>query len=117
VRGTWDRLRLDQVISNLLANAIKYGGGAPIEVEVAGVEDRARLVVRDRGIGVAPEDHAKIFERFERVAPGRRFSGLGLGLWIVRKIVEASGGSIEVDSQLGKGAAFVVDLPRGPSAA
>jgi signal transduction histidine kinase len=112
VVGRWDRMRLDQVITNLLTNAMKYGKGNPIAVRVAGEPTRARLWVSDQGIGIAPEHQARIFERFERAASPREFAGLGLGLWIVKRVVEESGGRVFVDSALGEGARFTVELPR-----
>ncbi len=115
VVGRWDRLRLEQAATNLLSNAIKYGGGKPIEVEVGGDEERAWLVVRDHGIGIPPDEQARIFERFERLAPVRNFGGFGLGLWIVRQIIEAQGGVIEVDSRPGEGSCFTVRLPLRPA--
>jgi signal transduction histidine kinase len=111
VRGRWDRSRLDQVTTNLLSNALKYGRGQPVSVDVALDDDFASLAVTDRGIGVAPEDHTRIFERFERAVSPRNFGGFGLGLWIVRKLVEAHGGTISVTSALGAGATFTVTLP------
>jgi signal transduction histidine kinase len=111
VLGTWDRSRLDQVITNLLHNALKYGAGQPIEVSVSTDGTRARLAVRDGGIGISPEDHARIFERFERAAPGKHYSGFGIGLWICKQIVEALGGDIRVMSRLGEGSTFEVSLP------
>lgn len=113
--GQWDRLRLDQVVTNLLSNAIKYGPGAPIEVVVEGNEDIARLRVRDLGIGIAAEDQARIFERFERAVSTRHYGGFGLGLWIVRQIVNALGGEISVESTPGEGSTFIVELPLDPS--
>jgi signal transduction histidine kinase len=117
--GFWDRSRLDQVITNLLSNAIKYGAGKPIEISVVGRDDRVQLGVRDHGIGIAQQDQDRIFGRFERAVSLNSYGGLGLGLWIVRQIVEASGGTISVESQPGQGALFTVDLPRratgGPS--
>ena len=111
VPGLWDRARLEQVVTNLLSNALKYGRGQPIEVAVTGTDDRARLVVRDEGIGIAPEHLSRIFERFERAVSAHNYGGLGLGLYIVRQIVEAHGGAISVTSTPGKGSTFVVDLP------
>jgi signal transduction histidine kinase len=111
--GSWDRLHLEQVLGNLIANAIKYGAGAPVEVRVSEHGPRARIEVRDHGIGIAPEEQETIFERFRRAPESRPYKGLGLGLWIVKQIVEASGGTIAVESRPGAGATFVVDLPRG----
>jgi two-component system, LuxR family, sensor kinase FixL len=110
--GRWDRLRLEQVITNLLSNAIKFGEGKPITVEVDSDGTRARMVVRDRGIGVDEDDRQRIFSRFERAVPSQHFGGLGLGLYIARQIVEAHGGVIDVDGSPGDGTAFRVDLPR-----
>jgi signal transduction histidine kinase len=108
----WDRARLDQVLSNLLANAVKYGVGRPVDVEVRAEGEDAVVVVRDRGIGIAPESHTRIFSKFERATSGMEFGGMGLGLWICREIVEAMNGRIEVSSAPGEGAVFTVRLPR-----
>jgi signal transduction histidine kinase len=107
--GLWDRLRLEQVITNLLTNAIKYGGGQ-VQVGTRRGNDAA-IVVRDHGPGIAPEDQQRIFQPFERLTAGRHEEGAGLGLYIVREIVRAHGGRIEVDSVLGQGATFTVLLP------
>ncbi len=115
VPGRWDRPRIEQMLANLLGNAVKYGRGRPVEVTVTVEGDRARLVVRDEGIGIAPGAHARIFERFERAVDDRHFGGLGLGLWISRQVVEAHGGAIRVESEPGVGSTFTVDLPRGES--
>src|SRR6185369_13265349 len=112
LRGTWDRVRLEQVISNLLTNALKYGPGKPIEIETAGEGDLACIRVRDYGIGIEPENQRRIFERFERAVSDRHYGGLGLGLWIVRQIVEALRGTIAVESEAGSGSTFTVHLPR-----
>lgn len=114
VVGRWDRNRLDQVITNLAANALKYGAGRPVEVVVERQDAEARIAVTDRGIGIAPEDADRIFRRFERATSDRHYGGLGLGLWIAREIVEAHGGSIEVASTLGEGSTFTVRLPLRP---
>jgi signal transduction histidine kinase len=113
--GTWDRSRLDQVVSNLLSNAIKFGAGAPIEVTVDRLDDRALLVVRDRGIGIAPDRLPHVFERFERGVSASQYGGLGLGLYIVRSIVQGLGGEVTCESRLGEGARFVVSLPLSPA--
>ena len=112
VPGKWDPMRLHQILVNLLTNAMKYGNGKPITIDVAASDGKALLRVTDHGIGVAPDDQARIFERFERAVSERNFSGLGLGLWITRQIVEAMGGRISVESQLGKGSRFTVELPQ-----
>ncbi|WP_237079027.1 GAF domain-containing protein [Myxococcus xanthus] len=111
VSGQWDRLRLEQVLVNLLTNAAKYGAGRPVTVEVEAVGPVARLSVRDEGIGVSPEEQERIFEQFERSASVQHFKGLGLGLWITKRIVEAHGGSIRLASEPGKGSTFTVELP------
>ncbi len=118
VVGRWDFFRIDQVVTNLVTNAMKYGRGAPVELRVARGGDGngdsyAALTVRDGGVGIAPEEQARIFDRFERATSGRSFNGLGLGLWIAHKIVVAHGGTIDVDSALGAGATFTVRLPLG----
>ncbi len=115
VRGYWDRLRISQVVTNLLSNAVKYGSGKPVEVEYGDRGDHhACLVVRDHGIGIDPSDHRQIFERFERAVSSRNYGGLGLGLFIVKRIIEAHGGTIRVESKPGEGAEFIVELPLRP---
>ena len=110
--GRWDRLRLDQVVTNLVSNAVKYAPGGPIAVAVEERGERVVLTVSDRGIGIPREAQGRIFERFERAVTDRNTGGFGLGLWIVRRIVEALGGQIHVESAPGEGATFVVELPR-----
>jgi PAS domain S-box-containing protein len=110
--GAWDASRLDQVITNLLSNAIKYGAGKPIEITVDVTGDRAVLAVHDHGLGIPAEDQDRIFRRFERAASSRNYSGIGLGLWIVKQIVEALGGTVRVESRPELGATFTVELPR-----
>ncbi|WP_437752521.1 AAA family ATPase [Sorangium sp. So ce1389] len=111
VIGRWDPSRVEQVLINLLSNAMKYGAGGPIHVVAREQGDRALLAVRDHGIGIAASDQARIFERFERAVSVRNFGGLGLGLYIVRWIVASHGGTIRVESQPGAGATFIVQLP------
>ena len=113
VVGRWDRLRLDQVVSNLLSNAMKYGGERKlIELRVADGPTGVELSVRDHGVGISVEDQDRIFERFERLISVRHFGGFGLGLWIVRQIVEAHGGRVRVESAPGEGSTFTVAVPR-----
>jgi signal transduction histidine kinase len=112
LRGVWDPARLDQIVTNLIANALKYGAGSPIEIEAQGGEDRIWLTVRDHGIGIALADQQRIFQRFERAASERHYGGLGLGLWIASELTKGLGGEIAVDSAPGAGAAFTVVLPR-----
>jgi signal transduction histidine kinase len=112
VVGRWDAARLDQVITNLLSNAFKFGPGRPIEVSVSNAPEVARLIVADHGIGIAREAHARIFDRFERGVSAEHYGGLGLGLYIVKQILEAHGGSIALASEIGAGARFTVTLPR-----
>jgi signal transduction histidine kinase len=111
--GRWDAQRLEQVVSNLLSNAMKYGGGHPIIVRCGARDDGMAVVeLEDRGIGIAPEHHDRVFGRFERAVSERNYPGLGLGLWITREIVGAHGGTIEVQSEEGVGSTFRVTLPR-----
>ena len=117
VIGRWDRSRLDQVVTNLLSNALKFGAGKPIEISLGGAGGAAWLAVRDHGIGVDPARQPYIFDRFERAVSAKNYGGLGLGLYISRRIVEAHGGTIRACSRLGEGATFTVDLPcAGPPA-
>ncbi len=109
--GQWDQVRIEQVVTNLLTNALKFGAGKPIEISAVTVRDRARLVVRDNGMGIPLRDQARIFHRFERADASRNYGGLGLGLWIVQQLVEAHSGTVRVDSEPGEGATFTVDLP------
>jgi signal transduction histidine kinase/FixJ family two-component response regulator len=112
VVGDWDRGRLEQVLASLLSNAMKYGAGRPVEVEVEAVDGMALLRVVDHGIGVPPGDADRIFGRFERAAPSRHYGGLGLGLFLTRHIVEAHGGSVGATTTPAGGATFTVSLPR-----
>ena len=120
VNGRWDRLRLEQVVTNLLSNAIRYGAGRPIHVRTEVEGERVRMVVCDQGIGIAPEAQERLFDKFgkfERTVPERHSGGLGLGLYITHSIVEAMGGNIRVESRPGEGSTFTVDLPRSAPAA
>jgi signal transduction histidine kinase len=111
--GCWDRFRLEQVVTNLIANAVKFGAGKPIDVTVDTTDQLARVVVRDHGIGIPRDQQRRIFERFERGVSTRHFGGFGLGLWISKQIVTGHRGTIDVESRVGEGATFTVKLPCG----
>ena len=106
-----DPFRIEQIVTNLLSNALKFSAGKPVEVSVARAGGAARLTVRDHGIGIAQEDQSRIFQQFERAVSVRDYGGFGLGLWLTRQLVERMGGRITVESELGAGSTFTVDLP------
>ena len=109
---TWDRRRMEQVVLNLVSNAIKYGEGKPVDIVVEGGSDQVRIDVTDHGIGIAASDLERIFHPFERAAPVQHYPGLGLGLYVARRIVEAHGGTLEVVSDAATGTAFTVVVPK-----
>lgn len=111
IHGQWDRLRIEQIVTNLLSNAIKYGTGNPIGIQIEERDCSASLTVSDEGIGIADDEQRRLFEPFAR-GPVGRTPGVGLGLWIVRRLVQAHGGSICVDSRPRHGTRFTVRLPR-----
>ncbi|HEY5947918.1 MAG TPA: HAMP domain-containing sensor histidine kinase, partial [Kofleriaceae bacterium] len=114
--GRWDRMRLRQVIWNLVSNAAKYAAGSPIEITTSRDETSVRLTVTDHGPGIAEHDQELVFRRFERSGAEANHTGFGVGLWLVRRIVDAMGGKIELRSELGRGATFTVTLPRTAAA-
>lgn len=109
--GKWDRHRMEQVITNLLTNAMKYGRNKPITVGLINKKDKLQLFVQDQGEGIKKENFDRIFKRFERAVSPNEVSGLGLGLYITKQIVESHGGKIWLESELGKGSTFWVELP------
>ncbi|WP_192561045.1 hybrid sensor histidine kinase/response regulator [Pseudomonas gozinkensis] len=111
VQGQWDEFRIEQVVSNLLTNALRYGGKSPIQVRVYREGNEARVEVQDQGIGISEENQKRIFQQFERVSAKTVVAGLGLGLFISEQIVAAHGGSIVVESKINEGALFRVCLP------
>ena len=111
VEGQWDEFRIEQVITNLLTNALRYGAKKPIDVSVYIDADQAVIDVRDQGIGISEENQLRVFQQFERVSASHVTAGLGLGLFISEQIVAAHNGSITVQSALGEGALFRVCLP------
>ncbi|KAB0492501.1 MULTISPECIES: hybrid sensor histidine kinase/response regulator [Pseudomonas] len=111
VVGQWDEFRIEQVISNLLTNALRYGANKPIDVTVYIEGNQAVVDVRDQGIGISQENQQRVFQQFERVSASQVAAGLGLGLFISEQIVAAHSGTISVQSELGEGALFRVCLP------
>lgn len=110
--GEWDRLAVEQIIDNLLSNAIKYGAGKPIRLAARPDGRSAVIDVRDHGIGIPDEERERIFDRFERaIGSGRHAAGFGIGLWLVRQLVEAMEGEISVETPAGGGTLFTVTLP------
>ena len=109
--GKWDRFRLDEAFSNIISNAIKYGAGHPIDIQLQASDENAALVVEDHGIGIAPDDLSRIFGRFERTVASKNYGGLGLGLYIARQIIEQHRGSIRAENRPCGGARFVIKVP------
>jgi len=112
LEGRWDRLRIEQVVTNLLTNALKYAAGTPVEIDLSGTEQDVIISVADEGPGIPESEKERIFLRFERAAPMRNFGGLGLGLYVARQITEAHGGEISLASDRPRGAQFLIRLPR-----
>lgn len=114
VLGTFDRLRMEQVFINLLTNALKYGSSKPLHISVTTSAGNACLVFQDQGLGIAKQDQERIFQRFERIDTNVNVGGMGLGLYITAQIVEAHGGTIQVESVTGSGSTFTVKVPLQP---
>jgi signal transduction histidine kinase len=113
VVGCWDRLRVETIVSNVVSNAMKFGNGRPLKITVRRADSLARLTIEDQGIGIPREVQARIFEKFERAVPREHYGGFGLGLWIARQLVVAHGGAIRVESTVGVGSTFTIELPLG----
>lgn len=111
VIGDWDKLRIDQAVTNLIANAIKYGDGKPIEIHVAKHDGRGKIAVTDHGIGIPADRQARIFERFERAVSNHTYKGLGVGLYITHQIVKTHHGNIALRSKPSDGSTFIIELP------
>ena len=109
--GYWDRVRIEQVITNLITNAIKYGAKKPILIQFEKVNEIVVIKIIDNGIGIRKKDQLDIFDRFKRSVSSRDYKGLGVGLYISKQIIEAHGGNIKVESSLGKGSTFIITLP------
>lgn len=115
--GLWDTYRIEQILINLLTNAFKYGSKKPVHIHVLKKNDRAVISVMDFGIGIAKENQERIFYRFERAVSAKGITGLGLGLYIVKKILDSHNGAISVESQLASGSKFTIELPLLPETA
>lgn len=111
VIGNFDKLRIEQVLINLLTNALKYGNKNPVYIDIRGMNGFAEIIFEDHGVGIKDSDKERIFERFERVETMTSIGGLGLGLYITKQIIEAHRGQIEVISSPGKGSSFIINLP------
>lgn len=112
--GRYDKEAIERILSNLLSNAVKFGEHKPVTISLTGDENVVRISVRDSGIGIDPKDHCRIFERFGRAVSKNQYGGLGLGLWVVRRLTEALHGIVRVESEPGEGSKFTVELPRAP---
>lgn len=112
INGFWDNMRIEQVITNLLSNAVKYGKGNPINITIKSLGNSIRVEVRDQGIGVEDKLKEIIFNRFERAISPNEVSGLGLGLFISKQIIESHGGKIWVESKKNQGSNFIFELPK-----
>ena len=115
VSGLLDKLAVEQIADNLLSNAVKYGAGEPIGVSLVRNGTAARLTVQDHGIGISEEDQARIFGAFERAVTRREQGGFGIGLWVVRQLVDAMHGEVVVTSRPAEGSTFTVILPLSPT--
>jgi two-component system OmpR family sensor kinase len=111
ISGLFDRTALEEIAENLISNAIKYGRGQPIHVQLTASEREVCLCVEDHGLGISAENKERIFQQFERLMTGHSNTGFGLGLWVVGQLVDAMGGSIEIDGRPGQGSTFTVRLP------
>ena len=114
IKGNWDRLRIEQVLTNLISNAIKYGKSKPIKIKLKKIKQKAQILIEDHGIGIEEDKLDVIFNRFERATNSSDYRGLGVGLYITRQIIAAHGGSIDVDSEFERGTVFKVELPLQP---
>jgi signal transduction histidine kinase len=116
ITALWDEFRIEQVVINLLTNALRYGEGKPVAVSLSLLPQGACISVQDQGRGISASDQQRIFEQFERIASDDGTGGLGLGLYITRQLVQAHGGSISVQSTPGEGSVFSITLPLDSSA-
>lgn len=117
VNGVFDRVRIEQVVTNLISNAMKYGGGKPIEIKLTKNSRTAQITVKDYGIGITREQINRIFNLFERGVQGNTYKGLGIGLYITSQIIKAHHGRVMVTSKENHGSEFTVELPLKPTGA
>ncbi len=103
---------MEQVITNLMTNTIRYAHHAPLDVSLEVKDKIAEIVFQDGGPGIKKSDHEKVFVRFERLHSPSEISGMGLGLYICKEIVEGHGGTIEIKDSVKRGACFIIKLPR-----
>jgi two-component system OmpR family sensor kinase len=111
IAGQYDAMAVEQVLENLLSNAVRYGPGRPIEVALGSDGHEIQLSVRDEGIGISERDQAQIFKRFHTLPQVSPNGGFGVGLWVTRQLVRAMQGEIRVSSNPGVGSTFIVKLP------
>ncbi len=111
VVGVWDRLAVEQVVENLLSNALKFGASSPVTLTLRADHQAAHLSIRDRGIGISEANRSRIFQRFERAVTQSEHGGFGVGLWLANQLIVAMGGTISIESPPGQGATFLVTLP------
>ena len=110
--GRWDKNRIEQAITNLVSNAIKYGEKNPIEIKLENNNTTARFIIHDHGIGISKDDQKILFDRFARALTSKEYKkGLGVGLYITYQIIKAHRGNIRVISKSGNGSTFIVELP------
>jgi two-component system OmpR family sensor kinase len=114
IGGLLDPLAVEQVVENLVSNALKFGAAKPVAIRLRSDGLVARLDVQDHGIGMSPEQQTRIFGRFEQIVSHHRGSGFGVGLWVANRLVSAMGGRIAVSSRPGEGSTFTVTLPLSP---
>ena len=109
--GTWDKVRIEQAVSNLISNAMKYGRDNPVEVKLQKSNGHAKLTIKDHGIGIPKHEQTRVFSRFQRGKNSNKNGGLGVGLYITNQIIKAHHGTISLKSKEGKGSTFTVELP------
>jgi len=114
VIGWWDSIRIDQVVGNLLSNALKYASGAAITIIVSREKDHAKLSIHDHGPGISPEDQLNVFDLFVQGSKKNWDRSLGIGLWLVKKIVEIHQGSITLRDNIPTGCCFDIKFPLKP---